>query len=149
MENQSTNQPGTASFDFNKIPKANLINAAISLIGVIAVFLPWAVVKSISLFGGGGGSTPISGIKLVLGIFVLIAFLGILAVNIFGEQLIKLTKDVLSKINLFGAIGVLLLSFIQLIDIASTAGASIGFGLILALLAGVALLLMELKVIKI
>ena len=145
MENQNTNQPNPAGFDFNNIPKANLIKGGIGLFGAIMVLLPWVSVKM-----GFLGTYSVNGFNSIWGVLVFIVFLGVLVVNILGEQILKLKAELVDKINMIGgiaAVAVLVIDFIRIVTVGH--GATVGIGLILALVAGVALLLFGLKVIKI
>lgn len=151
MENKQQ-QPDFSGFDFNKIPKVMIIRAAIALFGTIMVMLPWFRVR-VSMGFLGSHSASVSGFSSPFGVFIFLTFLGLAAINILGEQVFKFKAELVEKINLYGSIGILGFCFIDLIRSFVRAGygaASLpGFGLILATLTGVALLLFALKVIKI
>ncbi len=148
MENQNSN----VQFDFNKIPKSKLIMAGIALLGTLAVLLPWFKV-SINLGFFGSSSISVNGFNSFFGVMTFLGFLGIAGICVIGEQILKMKTELVDKICLFGSIGIVSFCFIDLIRAIGRGGAygasMPGFGLILAILCGVGLLLFALKVIKI
>ncbi|MFW5879739.1 MAG: hypothetical protein ACOCUV_02835 [bacterium] len=145
-------QPDFSGFDFKQIPKANLIKAGIGLFGTIMVMLPWFSFR-VSMGPFGSHSATVSGFSSAFGVFIFLGFLGIAVINVLGEQVFKFKAELVDKLNLYGSIGVAALCFIDIIRAFARAGyggtALPGFGLILAFLSGVALLLFALKIIKI
>jgi hypothetical protein len=132
-------QPAGPGFDISKTPMKDWIFAGAAMTGAICVFLPWI----------SAGWFTISGLNSTLGVFSLLVFLGIAGLVIFG-QVIGLKNDVKEKILKFAPLGVASFLLIDLLRILvrSHGYASPGFGLILALLISVALILLGLKVIK-
>lgn len=138
------NQP--QGFDFSKIPTQSKVVAGISLLGAISCFLP---VYSVSL--GFLGNYSVSMINAWEGVIILIGFLGIIALTLFGSmmkmdpQMIKNTP----KYSVYAILGLLVVLVIQLTTNSVPLG-GLGFGFYLALLsaAGVALVLHDVIKIK-
>lgn len=143
---QQPQQPAVQGqgFDFSKITVKEWIYAGIAFTGVIAVFLPWVTVS----FGPWGHASS-GGLNSAFGVFSLLVFLGIAGLVLFGK-LIGLTEDVSGKILKFAPLGVISFCLIDVIRfLARSHGyAKPGFGLIIAILVSVALVLIGFKVIK-
>ncbi len=142
-------------FDFSKIPTKVWIVAGVAFLGVICTFLPWITVSSVAsaFFGeiGGSYSVSASGLSSGFGILTMLCFLVIAAGTIFW-QAIGLNEKVKDQIMMFTGFGAAAFCLIDLIRfLAQSAPYSSvrpGFGLIIAILVAVALILFNLKVIK-
>jgi hypothetical protein len=131
MENQETNtnqapqenqgQGGeNQGFDINKVSKNDWIHGGIALLGAISIFLP---------------------------VLALLAYLAIAVVIIAGKA-IKIPEDVKKQIMSYGIYVPAAFTFWVFIDILTTSMVQPGIGVILSLLASLALILIATKVIK-
>ncbi|NTW32127.1 MAG: zinc ribbon domain-containing protein [Bacteroidetes bacterium] len=149
------NQPPVVNgFDITKIPLKDWIYAGIAFLGLISTFLPWVNVST--AYMGFGGSVSANGLNSIFGILALMGFFAVAALTIFG-QLIGLTEKLCNQITSFTSIGIAASCLIFFITIFTSGQQAIlyiqvsttpGFGLILALLASIALILIGFKVIK-
>jgi len=152
QENTNTNQPqgsNNAGVDFKSMPKSAIVIAIICGVGVIGVFLPWY--KFANLFGGFfgiSGSYTVSGMSTTWGWLAFLNFAGAAAFALFGKQM-KLNDKLQKNLPLYTGGAALLCSAIAFIRIISLSYGTAGVGLYISLLAGIALLLVSLNVIKI
>lgn len=131
-------------FDINKIPTKVWIVAGIAFFGVICTFLPWVTVSM-----GYWGSVSANGLNSAFGVLAMLGFLAI-AGDVLFWQALGLKEKVKDQILLFTSFGVAAFCLIDLIRFLSQSGgyARPGFGMILAILVSVALILINLKIIK-
>lgn len=136
-------QQSNQTFDINKIPLSSWLIAGIAFFGVICTFLPWITVNIYWV------RTSVNGMNSIFGVFTLIVFLGISVITVFG-QAINIEVNIREKILSFGAIGAGGFCLIDIIRfVAGSQGyGNPGFGLIMAFLVSVALVLFGFKVIK-
>ena len=140
-ENTNQNNQGV---DFKSLPKSAIVIAVICGVGIIGVFLPWATANL-----GFLGSYSVSGVHSTWGWLALLGFAGAAATSLFGKQM-NLTPMLGKNLPLYTGAAATVCCLIDLISILSNSyGVSLGFGLIISLVAGVALLLVGLNVIKI
>jgi hypothetical protein len=132
-------QPAGPGFDISKTPMSAWIIAGAATLGMIATFLPWFTFR-----GWGGWWAPT---YWDFGYLVFIIFLGIVGVAIFGDAM-KMHAAAKDKIISFGGIGAGGFCFIDLLRSLVSSYLSPGFGLIIALLAAVGVILFGFKVIK-
>ncbi len=143
VQQQQPATPGQG-FDISKTPMKDWIFAGIAFTGVICVFLPWVTVSL-----GPWGSASANGWHSAFGVLALLIFLGIAGLVIFG-QVIGLnaeTKDKILKFAPLGAASFCLIDIIRFLAESHGYGRP-GFGLIVALLVSVGLILIGFKVIK-
>lgn len=145
QQQQTTNEehPVGPGFDISKTPMSAWIIAGAATLGAICTFLPWFTA------GYGYWSISVSGTDSALGVLSLLVFLGIAGVAIFG-QVIGLNDETKGQILKFASLGVGSFLIIDLIRLyaRSHGGVSPGFGLIVAILLSIGLILINLKVIK-
>lgn len=144
---QPTQQPQAnpnAQFDINKVSVSQWIFAGIAGFGAICTLLPWVTVDL-----GFFGSASVGGLNSIFGVICFIGFLGIAALTLFGS-LMGLDEKNRTNIISIATYSIAGSCVIDIIRFLSQSGgyARPGFGLILALLAAVALVLINLKVIK-
>lgn len=139
---QSPSNPGQG-FDISKVPVKDWIHAGIAFTGVICTFLPWGTA------GYGYFRFSISGIDSTFGVLSLLVFLGIAGVVIAGK-LIGLAETAKNQILKFAPLGVASFLFFDILRLVvrSRGALSPGFGLILAIIISIALILFGFKVIK-
>ncbi len=140
------NENPMAGFDLKKIKISQFIISGIAFFGAIMVLLPWATSK-ITIFGY-TSSASANGFNSVFGVFIFISFLALSAYAILGDQIIKLPVSIGGKVSLWTIIGILGFCLIDFVRLIAADYVRPGIGLFLAMGAGVALLLFELKVIK-
>ena len=145
-ENTNQNNQGV---DFKSMPKSAIVIAVICGVGIIGTFLPWVTVSFL------GYSSSVSGISGTWGWLTLIGFAGAAGSVLFGKQM-GVTESLGKQLPLYTGGAATLFCVISLIRVLSNSGGygelggvGLGFGLIISLVAGVALLLVGLNVIKI
>ncbi len=155
QENSNTNQPqGTnnAGVDIKSMPKSAIVIAIICGIGTIGVFLPWYRFVNpfgglFGMYGGFNAYSTVFGITTFWGWLTFLSFGGAAAYALFGNK-IKLPEGLSKSALLITGGSALFFISIQLLIVLTSSWRSPSFGIFVSLLAGVALLLVGLKVIK-
>ncbi|MFH0866953.1 MAG: zinc ribbon domain-containing protein [Bacteroidota bacterium] len=142
QQQQQTNeqQPAGPGFDISKTPMSAWIIAGAATLGLICTFLPWITIR-------GWGGLYWGGAAFSFRYLVFLIFLGIAGLAIFSAAM-KMKPEVKDKIISFGGIGAGGFCFIDLLRSVLTGYLSPGFGLIIALIAAVGIILFGFKVIK-
>lgn len=146
-ENTNTNQ-NNQGVDFKSLPKSAIVIAVICGVGIIGTFLPWVTASAF------GYSNSVSGVSAgSWGWLTLVGFAASAASVLFGKQM-NLTPMLGKNLPLYTGGAATLFCVITLIRVlanSSNWGVSVspGFGLFVSLIAGAALLLVGLNVIKI
>lgn len=144
-------QPAGAGFDISKITLSTWIIAGAATLGALCTFLPW-----VSVSVGGWGRNSVLGIESIFGVLSLLTFLGIAGVAMFGKA-INFPPALCEKIISFGGIGTGTFCLIDIIRFIARSGNQFwgvsvsitpGFGLIVAIMASVGIILFGFKVIK-
>ena len=122
--------------------KQKLFALAIAVLALIAMFLPWTVQKIpfMDFFGqGGGGSTSMNGFRSV-GFLSFLGIIGVIIASLMGDKTKEYDKNTkMIALASFGAIAAGALIYFLLVSSKSKGyGASAGFGVWIALAAGLA-----------
>jgi hypothetical protein len=151
QENSNTTQPqatNNAGVDLKKLPKSAIVIAIICGVGTLGVFLPWfRLTYDFGFFGGSFGSVTVIGFQTFLGWLAFLSYGGAAAYALFGTK-IKLPEGLAKNSILITGGSALLFTLIALLRYVSICSSCVGFGIYISLIAGVALLLVGLKVIK-
>lgn len=134
-------------FDISKMPMSSWIIAGSATLGLICTFLPW--VRYYYNFGWGGylGDAGYYGSAFSFRYFVFLLFLGIAGLAIAGD-LMKMKHELRDKLISFGGIGAAGFCCIDVLRAVATSYLTPGFGLFIALVASVGIILFGFKVIK-
>jgi hypothetical protein len=155
QENSNTTQPqatNNAGVDLKKLPKGAIAIVIICAVGTLGVFLPWY--KYVNPFGFFGGYysglnafANVFGISTFWGWLTFLSFGSAAAYALFGPK-IKLPEGLSKNALLLTGGSALFFTSLQLLFVLISSYRSPSFGIFVSLLAGIALLLVGLKVIK-